>query len=88
MHLRYIACMPAKLLHWCLNLCDPMVCSLPASSVHGSFQARTLERVATSFSMNLLDPGIKPAPAVSLALQADSLSLGHQGSLQKQVMKE
>ncbi|KAM7230460.1 hypothetical protein CapIbe_017950, partial [Capra ibex] len=27
----------------CLTLCDPMDCSLPASSIHGSFQARVLE---------------------------------------------
>ena len=30
-----------------LTLCDPTVCSLPGSSVHGNFQARKLERVAT-----------------------------------------
>ena len=29
-----------------LTLCDPMVCSLPGSSVHGIFQARVLEWVA------------------------------------------
>ena len=34
----------------CLTLCDPMDCSLPGSSVHGSFQARILEWVAISFS--------------------------------------
>ena len=31
----------------CLTLCDPMDCSLPGSSVHGIFQARLLERVAS-----------------------------------------
>ena len=41
--------------HWqvvqsCPNLCDPMDCSLPGSSVHGIFQARVLEWVAISFS--------------------------------------
>ena len=30
--------------------CDPMVCSLPGSSVHGILQARILEWVAISFS--------------------------------------
>ena len=30
----------------CVNLSDPMDCSLPGSSVHGSFQARVLEWVA------------------------------------------
>ena len=34
----------------CVRLCDPMDCSLPGSSVHGIFQARILEWVATSYS--------------------------------------
>ena len=34
----------------CPTLCDPMDCSPPNSSVHGVFQARTLEWVAISFS--------------------------------------
>ena len=34
----------------CVQLCDPMNCNLPGSSVHGIFQARILEWVATSFS--------------------------------------
>ena len=34
----------------CLTLCDPTDCSLPGSSVHGIFQARVLEWVATAFS--------------------------------------
>ena len=34
----------------CLTLCNPMDCSMPASSVHGIFQARLLEWVAISFS--------------------------------------
>ena len=32
------------------TLLDPMDCSLPGSSVHGSFQARVLEWVAIAFS--------------------------------------
>ena len=39
----------------CLTLHDPMDCSLPGSSVHGIFQARTLEWVAISFSLKRLD---------------------------------
>ena len=35
----------------CVNLSDPMDCSLPGSSVHGSFQARVLEWVAIFFSI-------------------------------------
>ena len=34
----------------CPTLSDPMDCSLPGSSVHGVFQARTLEWVAIFFS--------------------------------------
>ena len=34
----------------CLTLCHPMDCSTPGSSVHGIFQARTLEWVTISFS--------------------------------------
>ena len=44
----------------CLTLREPMVCSLPGSSVHGILQARILEWVAR----------IKPE---SSALQADAL---------------
>ena len=34
----------------CPTPCDPTDCSLPGSSVHGVFQARVLEWVASSFS--------------------------------------
>ena len=34
----------------CLTLRDPMDCSLPGSSIHGSFQARVLEWGAIAFS--------------------------------------
>ena len=34
----------------CLTLSNPMDCSPPGSSIHGMFQARTLEWVAISFS--------------------------------------
>ena len=34
----------------CPTLRDPMGCSLPGSSIHGVFQARTLEWVAIAFS--------------------------------------
>ena len=34
----------------CPTLCDPMTCSLPASSVHGILQVRILEWVAVPFS--------------------------------------
>ena len=35
----------------CLTLSDPMDCSLPGSSVHGTFQARVLEWGAIAFSI-------------------------------------
>ena len=34
----------------CLTVSDPMDCSLPGSSIHGSFQARVLEWDAMAFS--------------------------------------
>ena len=40
----------AKSLQSCLTLCDPIDGSLPGSPVPGTFQARTLEWVAISFS--------------------------------------
>ena len=40
----------AKSLQLCPTLCDFMVCSLPGSSVHGTFQARVLEWGAIAFS--------------------------------------
>ena len=40
----------AKSLQSCPTLCDPIDCSLPGSSVHGTSQARILEWVAIYFS--------------------------------------
>ena len=37
----------------CLTLSDPTDCSLPGSSIHGIFQARVLEWVASAFSKYL-----------------------------------
>ena len=57
--------------------CDPMDCSPPGSSVHGVFQAVTLEWVAISLSR-----GIFPTQGSNphlLHSQADSLPLPHQG---------
>ena len=44
----YICVVCASLLHLCLTVCDPMVCSPPGSSVRGILQARILEWVAMS----------------------------------------
>ena len=43
-------CMHAKLLQFCLSLCDLMDRNLPGSSVRGILQARILEWVTTSSS--------------------------------------
>ena len=40
----------------CPNLCNPMDCSLPGSSIHGIFQARILEWVAFPFSRRSSQP--------------------------------
>ena len=64
----------------CPTLCDPTVCNLPGSSVHGILQERTLKWVVITFSWYLPDPGIKPR---SPALQADCLPSEPQRSSQK-----
>ena len=64
----------------CQTLCDPKDCSLPGLSIHGIFQARTLEWVAISFPGNLPNPGIKPR---SPTLQADPLPSEPPGNPQK-----
>ena len=58
-----LQCMKAKsekeVAQLCQTLSDPMDCSPPASSVHGLFQSRVLERVAIAFSRVRL-PGFNP----------------------------
>ena len=49
----YCAAAVAELLQLCPSLCDPMDCSLLASSVHGTLQAKILEWVAISFSKGI-----------------------------------
>ena len=55
-----------------LTLYNPMDCSLPSSSAHGIFQARTLEWVAIPLPGDLSDPEIKPV----LVLLAASALVG------------
>ena len=62
--------MHAKSLQFCLTLCNPMDCSLPDSSVHGTLQARILEWVAFPSPGDLPDSRIEP---VSPELQTVSL---------------
>ena len=62
-----------------MTLCDPLVCSLPGSSVRGIFQARILEQIAISFSREIfLTQGLT---LCLLYWQEDSLPLSHMGHL-------
>ena len=62
--------MKVKVAQSCPTLHDPMVCSLPGSSVHGILQARILEWVAVPFFRGSSRPGDRTR---SPALRADSL---------------
>ena len=62
------ACVSAKLLQFCLTLCNPMDCRPPGSPVHGVLQARILEWVAMPSSRGPSRPRIKPAFLASPAL--------------------
>ena len=62
----------------CPILCDPVDCNLPGSSVHGIFQARTLESVAISFSKGSSLPRNRTCVSNVSALQVDFLPLSHQ----------
>ena len=50
----------------CPTLSDPMDCSLPCSSIHGTFQARVLEWGAIAFSNSGTEPTRYPLSAPSL----------------------
>ena len=58
------------------NLCDPVDCSAPGSSVHGILQARILEWVAVPSSSDIPDPGIKPMSLTSPALEGRFFTTG------------
>ena len=49
----------------CLNLCDPMDCSPPGSSVHGISQARIVEWVVISSSRGSSRPRVGPESPAS-----------------------
>ena len=57
----------------CLTLCDPMACSPPGSSVHGTLQARILEWVVIPFSRGSSWPRKKT--------QVSCIAGSHQGNL-------
>ena len=65
--------MHAKLLQSRPTLCDPMDCSPPGSSVHGISSQEHWNGLPRPPPGDLPDLGIKPAPPVAPALQADSL---------------
>ena len=71
----------SKVAQLCPTLCDPMDCSLPGSSIHGIFQARVLEWVATLSSGGLLTQGLNPCLLYLLHWQASSLPLVPFGKL-------
>ena len=55
----------------CLNLCNPVNCNLPGSTIGGIFQARVLQWIGISFSRGSSPQGTEPgSPAF---LQADAL---------------
>ena len=54
----------------CMTLCDPMDCSLPGSSVHGSLRQEYCSGLPFPSPGDCPDPGIKPS---SPALRADAL---------------
>ena len=77
-------CLGAKSRQSCPSLCNPMDCSPPGSSAHGSLQARILEWIVMSSSGGIFpDPGIESVSPAAPALQVDSLLLRHQGSPSK-----
>ena len=64
----YSVCMHAMSLQLCPTLLDPMDCSPPGSSVHGTLQARIMEWVTMPSSRDLPDPEIEPGSLISPAL--------------------
>ena len=60
----------------CVQLCNPIDCSPPGSSVHRILQARTLEWVTISSSRGIFpSQGSNPSLSCLLHWQADSLPL-------------
>ena len=59
----------------CLNLCYPMDCSLPGSSVHRILQARTLAWITMPYSRGSSQPRdpIRPSPLYVLCWQTGCL---------------
>ena len=62
----------------CPNLCNPMDCSQPGSTVHGILQARILDQVAIPFSRGIF-PTQESNPGL-LHYRRILYHLSHQGS--------
>ena len=60
----------------CLTPCDPMDCSPPGSSIHGTLQARRLEWLAISFLRGWNSPGKKTGVACHFLLEGIFLTQG------------
>ena len=74
----------------CLTLCNPLDCSPPGSSVHGTLQARILEWIAIYWSElpfpllgDLPNPGIEPTSPASPALVGRFFTTEPAGELRK-----
>ena len=77
-------CMDAKSLQLCPNLCDPMNCSLPDSSVRGILQARTLRVGCQALLQGIfLIQGLNLCFIMSPAMQVSSLPLAPAGKPHK-----
>ena len=59
----------SEVAQWCSTLSNPMDCSLPSSSAHGTFQARVLEWGAIAFSTTF--PLVQPKSRTLTAPNAD-----------------
>ena len=58
----------------CPTLSNPMDCSLPGSSVGGTFQARTLEWVVIAFSVVSLQTSLNEISTIVIHITTDFLS--------------
>ena len=65
-----------------VQLCGPMDCSLPDSSLRGLFQARILEWFTISYSRDPPDPGIQSISLVSPELSGGFFTTVPRGMLQ------
>ena len=75
--LKLLPCLVAQL---CLTFCNPMDCSVPGSSQHGIFQARTLKWVAISFCRGSSQPRDHTQVSYSASGRRIRYHLSNQGS--------